>query len=501
MASESNAPASAAAPAASASASAAATKPVKPDEDAFKKELAKLEKDHKAAMDQYNAIKAKIELAVPDKDKPNPTQQRRQELIAEANEIRKKQAGGKAARTSKLDQVKRLEEQLRSRIAEQKAARAKVPFKSVEEIDQKIAQLDRDVESGKMKLVDEKKALAEASNLRKLRKNFSQFDQSQQAIDDLRAKIKEIKDSLEDPEAKALSDRYTQVQTELDAIKAQQDDAYKNLSALRKERDELRAKQQATYQAIKQLKDQYHTQRKAVQAWQRQQREKQRQREQAERERINKERRMERAKAMLDEASLPAFAEELRRANSLLHHFDPSHAEEKAPLLADKGLAATAQRKVDASAFEGMRALRKEDRDEEYVPAAAKKGKKSKKNHATDAPAAAGKFSCPPSVIEDCTFLELEPPMSAAEVPAFTEKVKAKIAHWKANQAEQTRKNIEKATKEIERLEAAEASAAAGSGASTPTKGANGQEAAPETAITETVQKTAEAPKEVEAAA
>jgi hypothetical protein len=53
MAPESNAPASAAAPAASASASAAATKPVKPDEDAFKKELAKLEKDHKAAMDQY----------------------------------------------------------------------------------------------------------------------------------------------------------------------------------------------------------------------------------------------------------------------------------------------------------------------------------------------------------------------------------------------------------------------------------------------------------------
>lgn len=46
MATETNAPA-AAAPAVP------ATKPTKPDEDVFKKELAKLEKEHKAALDQY----------------------------------------------------------------------------------------------------------------------------------------------------------------------------------------------------------------------------------------------------------------------------------------------------------------------------------------------------------------------------------------------------------------------------------------------------------------
>ena len=46
------------------------------------------------------------------KDQPSPTQKRRQELIAQANEIRQKQAGGKNARTSKLDQIKRLDEQV-----------------------------------------------------------------------------------------------------------------------------------------------------------------------------------------------------------------------------------------------------------------------------------------------------------------------------------------------------------------------------------------------------
>lgn len=391
-----------------------------------------------------NAIKAKIDLAS-GKNKDSPAQQRRQELIAEANEIRKKQGVGKNARTAKMDEIKRLDEQLRSRLAEQKTARSKVPYKSVEEIDQKIAQLEAEVNTGKMKLVDEKKALNEVSNLRRLRKTFAQFDSGQKAIDDLKARIKELKDSMEDPEAKALSERYNKVQAEIDAIKAEQDEAYKNLSALREERTKLHAAQEQTWQALKKFKDDYHAQRKAALAWEREQREKRREREQAERERIAKERKMERAKQMLADASEPAYLEEIRRANSLLRFFDPSHqVVEKAPLLADKGLAATAQRKVDDSGLKGVRLVRKEDREDDYMPAV-KKGKKGKgPKKAADgtpaAPAAASKFSCPPSVMEDCAFIGVNPPMAAAEVPEVMEKIKAKLEHWKADQPEQTRK-------------------------------------------------------------
>lgn len=387
-------------------------------------------------------MKAKIDSAVPHKDKENPTQKRRQELIAQANEIRSKQGVGKADRTGKMTQIKQLDEQLRRRITEQKAARAKMPYKSTAEIDEKMKDLDKSVESGTMKLVDEKKALAEISNLRKIRKNFSTFDNEQSAIDDLRAKIKEIKDSMENPEAKALSAQYDKVQAELDTIKAEQDSVYKNLSSLRKEKDELRNKQQATWEALKKFKDNYYTQRKAAQQWERQQWEKRREREQADRDRINKERKMARAQEMLAEASDPAFAEQIRRANNLARFFDPTHApEEKAPLLADKGLAAAAQRKVDAAGFEGMKLVRKDERADEYLPAT-KKGKKGKKSHAAEgtAPVAAGKFNCPPSVMEDCTFVGVNPPMGAAEVPEVLEKVKAKIAQWKADQPEQTRK-------------------------------------------------------------
>ncbi|EEU40878.1 uncharacterized protein NECHADRAFT_99232 [Fusarium vanettenii 77-13-4] len=431
------------------------TRPTKPDENAFKEALAKAEKDHKVSMDQLAAVKAKIEIAMPNKnkDQPSPTQKRRQELIAQANEIRQKQAGGKNARTTKLDQIKRLDEQVRSRIAEQKTAKAKVPYKSLEDVDRQIATLDKQVNSGTMKLVDEKKALSDISSLRKIRKNFGQFEDSQKQIDDLRAKIKEIKDTMDDPEQKAMSEQYTKIQTELDAIKAEQDEAYKGLSSLRDERTRLQAEQQEKYTAIRKLKDDYYGQKKAFQAYEREARERYREKQRAEHERHIQERKKAEAERRLGDASDPAYLDEIRRANSLLQFLDPNHKVEKGPLMADTGLGAQAQRSVDEAGLKGTKLVRKEDREDEYF-SAVKKGKKGKKGgHA----ASSKFFNVPPSVVEDCAAMGIDPPMSALDIPGVTEKVRAKLDFWKNDQEAQTKRNIEKAKKEIAELEAAEA--------------------------------------------
>jgi uncharacterized coiled-coil DUF342 family protein len=455
-------------------------------------------------------IKKRINDVTPGKNKElNPTQKRRQELISQLNEIRQQQAGGKNTRTAKLDQIKRLDEQLRSRITEQKTARGKVSYKSVDEVDHEIERLDRQVNGGMMKLVEEKKALDEMSKLRKLRKNFSQFDDSQKQIDDLKAKIKEIKDSMEDPEAKALGEKYNKLQAELDTIKAEQDEVYKNLSGLRDERDKLQKEQSEKFAAIRAIKDAYYTQKKAYASFDREQREKLREKHQADRDRIAKERKMERAQKMLAEASDPAYLEEIRRANSLLHFFDPSHkAAEKTPLLEDKGLGAQAQRTVDATGIKGSVLKSKKDREDDYLPAV-KKGKKGKKTSASETASKA--FSCPPAVMEDCAFVGVDPPMSAADVPTATEKVKAKLEQWKADQPEQTRKvsspfvppatnranksqNVEKAKKEIERLEAEEAAEAAGV---TPSNHTNGEKTDKSDKKDDTVAEVAEAVEKV----
>ncbi|KAK8051254.1 nuclear segregation protein [Apiospora rasikravindrae] len=433
-------------------------KPEKPDVDLFNERLAKAEKEHKAVMDKYNAIKAKVEIAVPNKNKDSqsPTQKRRAELIAQLQEIRSKQGVGKNARNTKMDQLKRLDEQMRSRIAEQKTARGKVNFKSAEDLDREIERLDKQVNGGMMKLVDEKKALTEISNLRKQRKNFAQFDNSQKGIDELKAKIKELKDSMDDPEARALSEEYTKLQTELDGIKAEQDEAFKNLNALRDERSKLHAEQQEKWTAVKQLKDEFHAAKRAHAEYEREARNRARERQRTEREKYEKEKKMERAQKMLAEASEPAYLDEIRRANSLLHFFDPSSAPaEKDPLLANKGLAAEAARKVDDSGLKGMKVVSKKT-DEEYMPAV-KKGKKNKKSEKPAPEKKSGAFNCPPSVIEDCSFMGIEPPMSAADIPEATKQVKEKLDNWKSDQKAQTQRNVEKAKKEIEKLEADEA--------------------------------------------
>ncbi|CAI4211335.1 unnamed protein product [Parascedosporium putredinis] len=414
------------------------TKPARPDDDLFKKSLEAAEKEHKAVMAKYK---------------------RRQELISQLNEIRQKQAGFKNARASKMDQIKRLDEQLKSRIAEQKTARTRVPYKGLDDLDRQIADLERKVDSGTLKIVDEKKALSDISSMKKMRKSFAGFDDAQKQIDQLKAKIKEIKDTQEDPEQKALSENYNKLQKELDEIKAQSDEAYKSLGSLRDERTKLQAEQQEKFQAIRKIKDDYYNQKRAFSQFEKDARDKARERQRAERDRIVKERKKADAERLLQEASDPAFLEEIRRANSLLRFLDPSAAPaEKAPLLAESGLAAQAQRKVDDAGLKGMKLVKKEDREDEYLPAV-KKGKKGKKGGAPSLPPRLS-TALPPS--SRTALTSVLTPMSAAEVPDVIEKVQAKLNDWKANQAAQTQKNVEKAKKEIARLEAEEAAEADG---------------------------------------
>ena len=382
------------------------------------------------------------------KSKDSPSAKRRAELLAQLKEIREQQGSGKAGRNKVFEEIKRLDEMLKSRIAEQKVARSRVSFKSVDEIDREIDRLEKQVNGGMMKLVDEKKALSEISSLRKQRKGFAGFDEAQKNIDDLKVQLKKQRDTLDDPESKALSEKYNKIQTELDAIKKEQDDAYKNISSLRDERTRLHNEQSEKYAAIKKIKDDYYQAGRDFQKYEYEARQRIRERKKAENEAYDKQKKKERAQKMLDEASDKAYLDEIRRAESLLRFLDPSYSStEKAPLQAPSQFQAQAQRTVDESELKGVKVLKKEDREEDYFKGTGgKKGKKGRKG-ATPAgespastPTASSKYSCPPSVMEDCAAMGIEPPMSASDIPAVREQVKAKLDHWKSDQDAQTQR-------------------------------------------------------------
>ncbi|KAF2785496.1 hypothetical protein K505DRAFT_380852 [Melanomma pulvis-pyrius CBS 109.77] len=101
-------------------------------------------------------------------NKDSPNAKRQQELKTELN------TAGQQRLTKRW--------QPKSRFNELKVAKCP-DFRTVEDVDHEIARLQKQVDTGAMKLVDEKKALSEISSLNKARKNLSAFDAQQKGID------------------------------------------------------------------------------------------------------------------------------------------------------------------------------------------------------------------------------------------------------------------------------------------------------------------------------
>jgi hypothetical protein len=301
-------------------------------------------------------------------------------------------------------------------------------------VDQEIARLQKQVDGGMMKLVDEKKALAEISALNKAKKNFSGFDSQQKKIDDIKAQIAEQKKLLDDPENKALSEKYTKLQTELDELKAEQDEAFKSLRSLREETDKARAVQQEKYQARKELKDNYFQQLRAFKAYEFEARKIRNEKRRLEQLQYVAGKRKETASKRLEEASAPAYGDEIIACEGLIRHFDPSALPPKETTAASK-FAASAQRTVDDSGLKGTRISKKDTEEESYMAGTSgKKGKKGKKGGA-----AASKFNLNIGIIEELAKVGVDPPSSQDEVPATVEKLQAKLAHWKDDQDRKTK--------------------------------------------------------------
>lgn len=331
---------------------------------------------------------------------------------------------------------------MKNRINEQKANRARIPYKNVEEIDSKISRLDKEVETGTMKLVDEKKALAEISNLKKLRKSFAGFDDAEKGISDVKSQIAELKKAMDNPEAKAMSDRYNAVAKELDGIKAEQDEVFKSLNSLRDERTRLQEDQHTKFSNMKSIQNKYYEARNAYRAYENDMYKQRQERRKAENEAYAKEKRKKAAAARLEEASTPAFMDEIMTAEGLINYFDPSSISEAKTLRGPSGFAAEAQRTVDDSKMKGTALSKKEDRDDSYfIGTSGKKGKKGKKGSNPSAPATPteGKFNLSIGVIEELAKVNVDPPIRQSDVPEVIEKLKAKVSKWRSESDAKTK--------------------------------------------------------------
>ncbi|MBE7182652.1 MAG: hypothetical protein INR71_15845, partial [Terriglobus roseus] len=148
----------------------------------------------------------------------------------------------------------------------------------------------------------------------------------------------------------------------------------------------------------------------------------------------------------LDEASAPAYGDEINTAEGLIRYFDPSSSTAKEATGPSK-FAATAQRTVDDSGFKGMKMVssKKKDDDEAYFIGGGgkKKGRKGGKSEspapAPATPTEGSKLNLSIGIFEELSKVGVDAPSSQSDVPAVIEKLKEKLAHWKADQDKKTK--------------------------------------------------------------
>ncbi|KAI9000982.1 hypothetical protein BD414DRAFT_430938, partial [Trametes punicea] len=438
--------------------------PGKPDKTLYDAEQNKIKAEIDAVQAKLSVVKEKISLT----SKSGPGNERRNALRAELDSIRGQQSNNKLARGKVVDQLKTLQDGIQKKIKDLNAAKAKIPYKTVAEVDERIRQLEKQVESGNLKLVEEKRALQEISQWKRSRRIVEGFQAEQESIEADRAKAEELRKQLEDPEAQAISKRYDEIKAELDELKKESDEAYASRSKLMDERnalqiqlDELYNRKRESAQRFKEANDRFYAKLNEDRA------------RRAERARVQRAaeeeaKKKEIADRLREEAEIPAFQAQIEDCQTLIDYFSGKSStatlSSQKPLAEKSDLAGVPKlepRKVDGPP-EGVVVRKKKGEDDEaYFVGGGGKKKGGKKGGAkSSAPSgesngaepASGQLNVPLPTLTALLNLSIPPPTSAADVPRVIEDLKTKKTWFEANQARVTAENKAKAEAEIRRL-------------------------------------------------
>ncbi|KAN0059788.1 multicopy suppressor of BFA (Brefeldin A) [Thecaphora frezii] len=444
--------------------------------DAISKHIDKVQKE-------LNQVRSLLAGAGPSKDSPAGI--RRTQLRNELDELRNKQAGNKGSRGKVLDELRVLQDGIAKKVKDLQAAKSKTPYKTVADVDDRIARLEQQIDAGSMKLVEEKKALAEISQLKKNRRNVEALATMQASIDEDRAKVDQLKATLDDPESKALNKRYDEIKAELDEIQKEQEKAAGSRGKLLDQRTALSAQLDELYQqrrdrqaAFRAANDHFYQRLNA-------EREKRLEKQRAERQAAEEAKRQEIEQQMREDAALPAFAKEIEDCDVLINYFSSKAgvgAAKAEVAKADAAAAASATpvggkalniRQVNADDMvpKGAVLRKKEEESEAYFVGSGGKSKKNKKQNKRGTPlhlngsdengasnangdgaasaggANTGALHVPLGMLSALLSLSIPPPTNAGDVTRVVDNLKLKREYFVSNQARVTRQNIEKVEK------------------------------------------------------
>ncbi|KAL5507972.1 BFR1 [Sanghuangporus vaninii] len=430
------------------------------EQEAFRAKIAGLQEKMSAIQSKLNAGSSS-----------GPGAERRAELRAELDKIKEEQGKFKNSRGQLMAQLKALNDGIAKKIKDLQAAKSKSQFKSVAEIDAHIRQLEKQIESGSMKLVDEKRALAEISTCKRLRKSVEGFQAEQDSIERDRAQVEELRKQLDDPEAKGLSDRAEAIKEELGQIRKEGDEFYANRNKLFDERNEIKEQLDEIFNRKRESTQRYREENDRYWAKVHEDRARRAERVREQRQAEEEAKRKEVAQRLREDAAMPAYQSQIEDCQTLIDYFSgktTGHIRLSTFEQPSKGeLAGVPKleiRQVEADTAGLVARKKKSEKEDAYfVGGKAKKGGKKGKGGAKAAvngsgdgdatpTASSGSLNVPLSTLTALLSLSIPPPASAADIPRVVSDLQTKKAWFEANQARVTQENIAKAEAEIRRL-------------------------------------------------
>jgi hypothetical protein len=164
-----------------------------------------------------NEIRSKLSLL----HAPQTESDRRTIIKSELDALQSTQRDAKTDRTKLFDALKRTQEAIAQKVKDSNAQRGKLPVKNVDEAEKRIAALDKQIESGTLKLIDEKKALAEISALKRAMGALQKVSALEEAI------------------AAEIQARWDELKKEMDGLREEGKKAWDERNALFEKRNEL----------------------------------------------------------------------------------------------------------------------------------------------------------------------------------------------------------------------------------------------------------------------
>ena len=345
--------------------------------------------------------------------------------------IKEHQADIKSSRQTELDKIKSLDTQLKAKINEQKAAKARIPYKSSGEIEEEIQRLEILVDSGKLKLVDDRKTLHEISMLNKQLRAFQPINHLQSDIDTLKTQISMLKSTEDKVGARELQQQFDRTKKQLDDLHVARKEASKETDAALETLRRARAAHDEAWQDLRQYKDAFHKAKKEFHDSERELNKARDAKRRAEHEAYVRSKRQEALERKLEEASMPAYGDEIRASESIMRVVDPSSVPTTTSATVS-GLAAKPSRVVDPAGLKGTVLSKKDDNESYFVGGGGKKGRKGKKGRAVgvdgaSSSSAAGRDTLTklwaPGSIEQFEKIGVEPPSNPDDIPHVLDKV------------------------------------------------------------------------------